>query len=101
MRIMLGKIKAKDYFNYLCENFMRLGKEESGKERNHFWLLFFFSVDFGSPDPGIFLILKYIENYTQTGSLVFSKYNELTFPEMCKGSCLCKWAKGTSHMELI
>lgn len=55
---MLGKIKAKDYFNYLCENFMRLGKEESGRERNHFWLLFFFSVDFGSPDSGIFSILK-------------------------------------------
>ena len=52
-------------------------------------------------DPGTFSVLKYIENYTQTGSLVFTEYYELTFFKKCKGSWLCKQAKGTSHRELI
>lgn len=48
-----------------------------------------------------FSVLKYIENYTQTGSLVFSKYYELPFPKLCKGSYLHMWIKGISHMEFI
>lgn len=79
---------------------MRSEQTESQKGGSRFWLFAFFSVNFGSLDPGIVYALKYIENYTHIGSLVFNKYYELTFSKMCKGSCLCKWKKEIPHLEL-
>lgn len=79
---------------------MKSEQTESQKGGSRFWLFFFFSVDFSTLDPGIVYVLKYVENYTHIGSLVFSKYYELTFPKKCKGSYLCKWKKEIPHMEL-